>query len=228
MGSAVCSHGPRSLGFHLERSGFRLPLPWSESGLACSQVQTLNEQDWERAQQASVLANVAQAFESDVDASDGEDDRDTVLSAVDLWSPSGQADAQTLAVMLQEQLDAINKEIRCALVRGGGPSAGVPRWVGRGSFGRHPSVGGPRLASFSGCVGGGPSAGVLLGVSSGSSSQNDTELRSAAGLACPACRKDRHRGCRASRPEWSVGEKHGFLSICPHQAMVWRAARGEQ
>ncbi|XP_058518675.1 liprin-alpha-1 [Ochotona princeps] len=77
-----------------------------------SKVQTLNEQDWERAQQASVLANVAQAFESDVDASDGEDDRDTVLSAVDLWSPSGQADAQTLAVMLQEQLDAINKEIR--------------------------------------------------------------------------------------------------------------------
>ncbi|XP_069917789.1 liprin-alpha-1 isoform X12 [Oryctolagus cuniculus] len=77
-----------------------------------SKVQTLNEQDWERAQQASVLANVAQAFESDVDVSDGEDDRDTVLSAVDLWSPSGQADAQTLAVMLQEQLDAINKEIR--------------------------------------------------------------------------------------------------------------------
>ncbi|KAK7803109.1 hypothetical protein U0070_015179 [Myodes glareolus] len=75
-------------------------------------VQTLNEQDWERAQQASVLANVAQAFESDVDVSDGEDDRDTLLSSVDLLSPSGQADAQTLAMMLQEQLDAINKEIR--------------------------------------------------------------------------------------------------------------------
>ncbi|XP_063083759.1 liprin-alpha-1 isoform X5 [Cavia porcellus] len=77
-----------------------------------SKVQTLNEQDWERAQQASVLANVAQAFESDVDVSDGEDDRDTLLSSVDLLSPSGQADAQTLAIMLQEQLDAINKEIR--------------------------------------------------------------------------------------------------------------------
>nr|XP_012613043.1 liprin-alpha-1 isoform X13 [Microcebus murinus] len=77
-----------------------------------SKVQTLNEQDWERAQQASVLANVAQAFESDVDVSDGEDDRDTLLSSVDLLSPSGQADAQTLAMMLQEQLDAINKEIR--------------------------------------------------------------------------------------------------------------------
>ncbi|XP_069865753.1 liprin-alpha-1 isoform X2 [Dipodomys merriami] len=77
-----------------------------------SKVQTLNEQDWERAQQASVLANVAQAFESDVDVSDGDDDRDPLLSSVDLLSPSGQADAQTLAMMLQEQLDAINKEIR--------------------------------------------------------------------------------------------------------------------
>ncbi|XP_068116512.1 liprin-alpha-1 isoform X7 [Hyperolius riggenbachi] len=77
-----------------------------------SKVQTLNEQDWERAQQASVLANVAQAFESDVDISDMEDDRETIFSSVDLLSPCGQADAQTLAVMLQEQLDAINNEIR--------------------------------------------------------------------------------------------------------------------
>ncbi|NXO64724.1 LIPA1 protein, partial [Phainopepla nitens] len=77
-----------------------------------SKVQTLNEQDWERVQQASVLANVAQAFESDVDVSDVEDDRETIFSSVDLLSPSGQADAQTLAIMLQEQLDAINKEIR--------------------------------------------------------------------------------------------------------------------
>ncbi|XP_069077993.1 liprin-alpha-1 isoform X11 [Pleurodeles waltl] len=77
-----------------------------------SKVQTLNEQDWERAQQASVLANVAQAFESDVDLSDIEDDRETIFSSVDILSPSGQADAQTLAMMLQEQLDAINNEIR--------------------------------------------------------------------------------------------------------------------
>ncbi|XP_078077105.1 liprin-alpha-1 isoform X4 [Mustelus asterias] len=75
-------------------------------------VQTLNEQEWERAQQASVLANVAQAFESDAEVSDAEDDRETIFSSVDLLSPSGQADAQTLAMMLQEQLDAINNEIR--------------------------------------------------------------------------------------------------------------------
>ncbi|XP_028439167.1 liprin-alpha-1 isoform X6 [Perca flavescens] len=75
-------------------------------------VQTLNEQEWERMQQANVLANVAQAFESDMDASDLEEDRETIFSSVDLLSPGGQADAQTLALMLQEQLDAINNEIR--------------------------------------------------------------------------------------------------------------------
>ncbi|XP_036440943.1 liprin-alpha-1 isoform X15 [Colossoma macropomum] len=75
-------------------------------------VQTLNEQEWERVQQANVLAKVAYAFESDVDMSDMEDDRETIFSSVDLLSPAGQADAQTLALMLQEQLDAINNEIR--------------------------------------------------------------------------------------------------------------------
>uniref|UniRef100_A0A3B5KWE0 Liprin-alpha CC2 domain-containing protein n=1 Tax=Xiphophorus couchianus TaxID=32473 RepID=A0A3B5KWE0_9TELE len=72
---------------------------------------TLNEQEWERMQQANVLANVAQAFDTDMDASDLEEDRETIFSSVDLLSP-GQADAQTLALMLQEQLDAINNEIR--------------------------------------------------------------------------------------------------------------------
>lgn len=67
-------------------------------------------------QQASVLANVAHAFESDMDVSDVEDDRETIFSSVDLLSPAGQADAQTLALMLQEQLDAINNEIRQGLV----------------------------------------------------------------------------------------------------------------
>ncbi|XP_055421779.1 liprin-alpha-1-like isoform X1 [Bubalus kerabau] len=75
------------------------------------EVQTPKEQDWEHTQQASVLADVAQAFKSDVGMSDGEGDRVTLFSLATQLSPSGQADAKTLTVLLQEQLDAINEEI---------------------------------------------------------------------------------------------------------------------
>ena len=74
-------------------------------------MQILKEQDWERAQLASVLAEVAQAFESDEGVSDGEGNRVTFFSSVAQLSPSRQADAETLTVMLQEQLDTINEEI---------------------------------------------------------------------------------------------------------------------
>ncbi|XP_055421787.1 liprin-alpha-1-like [Bubalus kerabau] len=43
--------------------------------------------------------------------SDGEGDRVTLFSLATQLSPSGQADAKTLTVLLQEQLDAINEEI---------------------------------------------------------------------------------------------------------------------
>ena len=76
-------------------------------------MQPLKDQDREHGQQASVLANVAQAFESDEGASDGEGDGVTLFSSASLLSPSGQADAETLAMMIQEQLAKINEEIRC-------------------------------------------------------------------------------------------------------------------
>ncbi|XP_041471473.1 liprin-alpha-1-like isoform X3 [Lytechinus variegatus] len=74
-------------------------------------VHTLNEQEWEKAEQANVLANIAQAFESESSSPAGDDNAD-IFSAVDMLSPQGQTDAQTLAAMLQEQLDAINNEIK--------------------------------------------------------------------------------------------------------------------
>ena len=63
-------------------------------------------------QQAGVLADVAQVFESDEGMSDSEGDRVTLFSSATQLSPRGQANAKTLTVMLQEQLDAINEEIR--------------------------------------------------------------------------------------------------------------------
>ena len=75
-------------------------------------MQTPKEQDWERTQKASMLADVAQAFESDEGVSDDEGDRVTLFSSATQLSPGRQADAKTLIVMMQEHLDAINEEIR--------------------------------------------------------------------------------------------------------------------
>ncbi|GCC24295.1 hypothetical protein chiPu_0002695 [Chiloscyllium punctatum] len=78
-----------------------------------TKIPTLNEQDWECPQQANIMTSVTHTFESDPEMSDVDDeDGDTMFSSADLLSPSGHSDAQTLAMMLQEQLDAINKEIR--------------------------------------------------------------------------------------------------------------------
>ena len=75
------------------------------------QVKSLGDHEWNRTQQIGVLSS--HPFESDTEMSDiDDDDRETIFSSMDLLSPSGHSDAQTLAMMLQEQLDAINKEIR--------------------------------------------------------------------------------------------------------------------
>lgn len=47
----------------------------------------------------------------DVGCSDDEDDGESRFGS-ELLSPSGQKDVQTLAIMLQKQLEAINKEIK--------------------------------------------------------------------------------------------------------------------
>lgn len=75
-------------------------------------ARTLAEQEWEKLQQAHVLANVQQAFDVSSDAEGDGDNESIFSSAADVISPSGHTDAQTLAMMLQEQLDAINIEIR--------------------------------------------------------------------------------------------------------------------
>lgn len=73
------------------------------------QAKSLGEHEW-RSQQLGVLGH---HFESDTEMSDiDDDDRETMFSSMDMLSPGGHSDAQTLAMMLQEQLDAINKEIR--------------------------------------------------------------------------------------------------------------------
>ncbi|KAG5198073.1 hypothetical protein JEQ12_007763 [Ovis aries] len=77
---------------------------------ALSKVQPLKDQDREREQQASVLANVGQLFETDKGVSDGEGDRVTLFSMPALLSPRGEADAKTPARKIQKQLDRINEE----------------------------------------------------------------------------------------------------------------------
>jgi len=86
-------------------------------------VTTLDEHEWHRLEQAHVLANVQQAF-SDTGAAAGAEivsEDEDMYAAGDMLSPTAagpasasQSDAHALALMLQQQLDAINNEIRSA------------------------------------------------------------------------------------------------------------------
>lgn len=75
-------------------------------------ARSLAEQEWGKIQQAHAIASAQQAaFEMSGVVVDG-DDTDSLFSNAEIMSPGGHTDAQTLAMMLQEQLDAINNEIR--------------------------------------------------------------------------------------------------------------------
>uniref|UniRef100_A0A8C1QYN9 PTPRF interacting protein alpha 3 n=1 Tax=Cyprinus carpio TaxID=7962 RepID=A0A8C1QYN9_CYPCA len=83
--------------------GSALELRYSQ-GVTSSHVQY---GDWDSG------ALLGTGFEGGVEdrCSDDEEDRETLFGS-ELLSPSGQTDVQTLAIMLQEQLEAINKEIK--------------------------------------------------------------------------------------------------------------------
>ncbi|NXO59226.1 LIPA4 protein, partial [Aramus guarauna] len=120
MGSATDLRFPLSAVVHAPAEPFSTApgLPRAQKGRFAARREepakwTLFTQDWEQAQAGSVLATGPHAFDSDPEISDvDEDDRETLFSSMDVLSPSGHSDAQTLAMMLQEQLDAINEEIR--------------------------------------------------------------------------------------------------------------------
>lgn len=77
------------------------------------QILPVLDQDWDRSQPPSLRASRSHLMGSDTELSDlDDDDQETIFSSADMLSPSGHSDAQTLALMLQEQLDAINEEIR--------------------------------------------------------------------------------------------------------------------
>uniref|UniRef100_A0A8C0IVB0 PTPRF interacting protein alpha 4 n=1 Tax=Chelonoidis abingdonii TaxID=106734 RepID=A0A8C0IVB0_CHEAB len=114
MGSATDLRYPLSTVVHAPAETFGTP-----PGLhrpQKSRFAALREEppkDWEQTQPSGVLATVSHAFDSDPEISDmEEEDREALFSSMDVLSPSGHSDAQTLAIMLQEQLDAINEEIR--------------------------------------------------------------------------------------------------------------------
>ncbi|XP_074078501.1 liprin-alpha-4 isoform X2 [Macrotis lagotis] len=108
MGSAADLRFSMSAGAHAP------PGPTPSHHRRFSALREEPTKDWAPPPLSGVLASTAApAFDSDPEISDvDEDEPEGLVGSVGVISPSGHSDAQTLAMMLQEQLDAINEEIR--------------------------------------------------------------------------------------------------------------------
>ena len=80
-------------------------------------VLTINEKDWHKLQQATVIESVAKAFDGGGLVENGSEDdggaEDEDSGCVEEYKGAKLSDgAEELAVMIQEQIESINRELR--------------------------------------------------------------------------------------------------------------------